>query len=128
MSLISSLPEWLVRASEALKAGDIEGWMKIYSPEAIHEFPFAPEGAPRRLVGRDAIAAYMQQLPARIRFGTFSDIRVREAEDELIVEATGHHRNIADDTPRDICYVWFITRRDGHVTHFRDYMNPLQLR
>ena len=128
MSPTSSLPDWLARASEALKAGNIDGWMEIYSPEAVHEFPFAPEGAPRRLLGRDAIAAYMRQLPGRIRFGPFSDIRVREAGDEIIVEANGHHRNIAGDTPRDISYVWFITRRDGYVTRFRDTMNPLQLR
>ena len=128
MSPVTSLPEWLARASEALTAGHIDGWMEIYAPDAVHEFPFAPEGAPSRLVGRDAIIAYMRQLPGRIRFGHFSDIRVREAGDELIVEATGHHRNVADDTPRDISYVWFITRRNGHVTHFRDYMNPLQLR
>lgn len=127
MPVTPFLPEWLVRASEALKAGNIDGWMEIYSPEAVHEFPFAPEGAPRRLKGRDAIAAYMQQLLGRIRFGTLSDICVREAGDEPIIEATGHHRNIPDDTSRDISYVWFITRRDGHVTHYRDYMNSLQL-
>ena len=123
----SSLPEWLMRASEALKAGNIDGWMEIYSPEAVHEFPFAPESVPRRLIGRDAIAAYMQRLLQRIRFGTLSDICVRESGDELIIEATGHHWNIPDDTSRDISYVWFINRRDGRVTHYRDYMNPLQL-
>ena len=123
----SSLPAWFARAVEALRAGDPDGFMEIYAPDAVHEFPFAPEGAIRRLVGRDAIAAYMRQLPERIRFGSLSDVRVRETGDELIIEATGHHRRISDDTPRDLSYVWFITLRDGQVTHFRDYMNPLQL-
>ena len=127
MSLTSALPTWFARAVEALQAGDTDGWMEIYAPDAIHEFPFAPAGAPRRLAGRDVIAAYMRPLPERIRFGSFSDVRVREAGDELIIEATGHHRRIPDDTPMDLSYVWFITLRDGKVTHFRDYMNPLQL-
>ena len=127
MSQTSSLPPWFARAIESLQAGDIDGWMEIYSPDAIHEFPFAPEGATRSFEGRDVIAAYMSQLPSRIRFGSLSDVRVREAGDELIIEATGHHRRIADNTPRDLSYVWFITRRDGKVTHFRDYMNPLQI-
>ena len=26
-----------------------------------------------------------------------------------------------------VSYVLFIALRDGHVVHFRDYMNPLQL-
>jgi hypothetical protein len=127
MSPTSSLPAWFVRAIEALQAGDADGWAQIYAPDAVHEFPFAPEGGVRRLVGRDAIVAYMRQLPARIHFGSLSDVRVREAGDELIVEATGHHRRIPEDTPWELSYVWFVTLRGGQVTHFRDYMNPLQL-
>ena len=127
MSPTSNLPDWLARAIEALKDGDIDGWMAIYAPDAVHEFPFAPEGGVRSLDGRDTIRAYMQQLPKRIRFGSLSDIRVREVDDEFIIEATGHHRRVPEDTPRDLSFVWFIPRRDGLVTYFRDYMNPLQL-
>jgi uncharacterized protein len=127
MSPTSNLPDWFARAIDALKAGDVDRYMEMYAPEAVHEFPFARPEAPRRLSGRDAIAAYMRQLPKFTRFGSLSDVRVREAGDEIIIEATGHHRRIADDAPRELSYVWFITRRDGQVTHFRDYMNPLQL-
>ncbi len=127
MSTTSSLPGWLAGAVEALRSGNIDGWMAIYAPDAVHEFPFAPEGAVPRLEGRDAIAAYMRQLPGRIRFGSLSDVRVREAADEFIIEANGHHRRVSDDTPWDLSYIWFVTRRHGLVTHFRDYMNPLQL-
>ncbi len=127
MSPTSTLPLWFSRAIDALKAGDVDGWVQIYAPDAVHEFPFAPPGAPRRLEGRDAIAAYLRQLPGRIRFGALSDVRVREAGDELIIEATGHHHRLRDETPSDLSYVWFITRRDGQVAHIRDYMNPLQL-
>ncbi len=98
----STLPGWFARAVEALQAGDTDGWMEIYVPDAVHEFPFAPEGAIRRLEGRDVVTAYMRQLPQRIRFGPLSDVRVREAGDEVIIEATGHHRRVADDTPRDL--------------------------
>ena len=122
-----SLPAWLARAVDSLRAGDTDGWMAIYAADAVHEFPFAAEGAVRRLAGRDAIASYMRQLPQMVRFGPFSDVRVREAGHEVIVEATGHHRRVPDDSPMELSYVWFITRRDGRVTHFRDYMNPLQL-
>jgi uncharacterized protein len=123
----SVLPDWFAQAVGALRAGDVEGWMAIYAPDAVHEFPFAPAGALRELVGRDTIAAYMSQLPSRIRFGALSNVRVREAGDELIIEATGHHRRVSDDAVRTLDYVWFITLRDGKVTRFRDYMNPTQL-
>jgi len=127
MSPTSSLPAWFAHAIEALQAGDIGGWMDIYALDATHEFPFAPTGAVRRLEGRDAISAYMSQLPGLIRFGSLSDVRVREAGDELIIEATGHHWRVSDNAGRKISYIWFITRHNGQVTHFRDYMNPLQL-
>jgi hypothetical protein len=76
--------------------------MSIYGPDAVHEFPWASEDRVRRLEGREAIAAYMS-------------------------EADGHHQRIAGDTPVDLSYIWFITVRESRVTHFRDYMNPLQL-
>jgi len=127
MSPSQTFPAWFQSALEALRAGDTDGWIEIYAADAVHEFPFAPEGGLRRLEGREAIAAYMRQIPSRMRFGTLEDVRVREVGDELIIEATGHHRRVSDDAPRVLSYVWFITRRDGKVTHFRDYMNPLQL-
>ena len=70
----------------------------------------------------------MRQLPELIRFGLLSDVRVREVGSELIIETTGHHRRITDDRLMDLSYVWFLTLLDGKVTHFRDYMNPLQLK
>jgi len=101
--------------------------MKIYAADAVHEFSFAPTGGINKLEGRKAIAAYMGQLPTLIHFGSLSDVRVREVGNELIIEATGHHRRVSDNTPRELSYILFITLRDGQVTHFRDYMNPLQL-
>lgn len=127
MSLSSSLPAWFIHAITSLQAGDINAWMEIYAPDAIHEFPFAPAGSVRILEGREAISAYMSQLPGFIRFGELSDVRVREVGEELIVEATGHHRRVSDDSPRKLSYIWFITRLNGQVTHIRDYMNPLEL-
>jgi ketosteroid isomerase-like protein len=127
MSSTSALPPWLARAITALQTGGIDAYSDMYAPDAVHEFPFEPPGAVPRLVGRETIAAYMRQLPEHIRFGSLSDVRARESGEELIIEATGHHRRVSDDAPMDLCYVWFITRKHGPVTHFRGSMNPLQL-
>lgn len=100
--------------------------MSIYAPDAVHEFPWAPEGRVRRLEGREAIEAYMSQLPKHIVFGPLDDIQVREVGDETIFQATGHRRS-PDGAPRDLGYIGFITRHDGKVTRWLDYMNPLRL-
>ncbi|MHC1479986.1 nuclear transport factor 2 family protein [Frateuria aurantia] len=127
MPASSSLPVWLSEAMTCLATGDIAGWSHIYTDDGIHEFPFAPEGRPKALHGREAISAYMAQLPGFIRFGHLDAIRARETADELIVEARGHHHRVADGTPFDVDYVWIITLQNGKVSRFRDYMNPLQL-
>ena len=119
MPQTTTLPEWLARAIGALQRGDVDGWMELYAADAVHEFPFAPEGSVTRLEGREAIADYMRRLPGMIRFGSLSDVVVREAGDETIVEAVGHHHRVADGADRDLRYVWFITRQDGEVSCIR---------
>jgi len=122
------LPGWLDEALQGLLAGDVDAYLKIYAPGAVHEFPVAREGGPRRLRGRDEIAAYMSQISGRLRFGTLTGIKVREAGDEVIIEADGHHRRIGEgaEAPFDVRYVWFITVRDSRVTYFTDYTLPGQ--
>lgn len=62
-----------------------------------------------------------------MEYHSFEAIRVREAGDELIVEATAHGRRPRSGAPFHMQYVWFITHKDGRVSRFRDYMNPLLL-
>jgi uncharacterized protein len=122
------LPGWLADAFQGLRAGDVDAYLKMYAPDAVHEFPVAPAGRPRRLQGRDEIAAYMSQISGRLRFGDLADVNARETDDEIIVEADGHHQRIEEGAavPFDVRYVWFITVRDGQVTHFTDYTLPGQ--
>src|SRR5689334_5460499 len=130
MAPASVVPGWLAEAFDSLAAGDVDGWASIYAPDAVHEFPFAAAEQRRRIEGRDAIAARLHEVfdaeKGRLRFGSFDNVRVREAGDEVIVEGDGHHRTV-DGTPVEIRCAWIITRRDGRVTHFRDYMNPVTL-
>jgi uncharacterized protein len=131
MAPTSVLPGWLTAAFDRLAAGDVDGWASIYAPDAVHELPFAPNDQERRIEGRAAIAARLREVfdadRGRLRFGSFDNVRVREAGDETIIEGEGHHHRTADGAPVEISCVWFITRRDGQVTRFRDYMNPLTL-
>jgi ketosteroid isomerase-like protein len=122
------LPGWLNDALQGLLAGDVDAYLKIYAPDAVHEFPVTREGGPRRLHGRDEIAAYMSQISGRLRFGTLAGIKAREADDEIIIEADGHHQRIEQgvEVPFDVRYIWFITVRGGQVTHFTDYTLPGQ--
>lgn len=124
MSHDPSVPGWLSDAIGGLKAGDVDAWMEVYSDDAVHEFPFAPAGAPPRLEGKATIRAFMAGIGERIRFGTFDVLRVMQAGDEVVVEAEGHHHDAATGAPFDLRYVWIFTRRDGRVARVSDYMGP----
>jgi uncharacterized protein len=127
MTSRTTLPSWFADAVTALQAGDVDGWMAIYAADAIHEFPFAPPGAPKRLEGRDAIANYMREIFSAIRFGPLTDVHVLECGEETVIEATGHPKRLSDGTTGTLGFIWVISRREGLVTLYRDYMNPLQL-
>ncbi|GAA4168505.1 nuclear transport factor 2 family protein [Gryllotalpicola koreensis] len=128
MTSSNQLPEWFATALDAFGRGDLDGWMAIYAPDAVHEFPWVPEGRITRLEGWDAINAYMGRLVAAGAGGggTFEVISVTETDDKLIVEMIG--RRERDGVPVELGYVSVLTLRDGKVVRFRDYMNPLQLR
>jgi uncharacterized protein len=125
------VPDWLAAAFEALVAGDVDGWASMYAADAVHELPFAPGGREIRLEGREEIAARLREVfdrdEGRLRFGSFDDVRVREVGDEVIVEGEGRHHRSSDGSPVTIRCIWFITRHDGEVTRFRDYMDPRPL-
>ena len=80
MSSSSTLPEWFSEALACLQAGDIDGYMSVYAPDAVHEFPWASEGQVHRFEGCDAIAAYMGQLP---EFITHRDGKITRWQDYM---------------------------------------------
>lgn len=121
----SVLPAWFADAHACLRAGDIDGWLAMFAADGVHEFPWAPADRVSRLEGREAMAAYLSQMHGRIVFGELVDIRVREAGDETIIQATGHNHR-PDGTPRSMRYVWFLTRRDGKVTLLQDYVSAIE--
>lgn len=116
------LPEWMNNAISALKQGNLDSYMEIYSPDAIHEFPFAADDEVHQLKGKPAIRNYISDILAKISFGQFNVISARVLENELIVEATGIHQLKETDLSIQIDYVWFISHEGGVVNHMRDYM------
>ncbi len=128
MTSSSTLPPWFSRAVESLWAGDLDGFTSIFAPNALYEIPFTPSG-PVRLTNREEIATFMRGLldAGRLRYGSFTEVRAYETGEDLIVEAVARHHRSADGSPVDLSYIWFVTRQDGHVTRFRDYMNPLEI-
>lgn len=114
----------LTAGLEAFHREDVETFMAMYREDAVHEFPFAPEGMPARVEGREAIEAWMRTVPDLLTLdGGMHDLRIHEGGDTLTAEwsSTGH---FADGTPAAISYVAVVTFDGDLVAHYRDYINP----
>ncbi|MFB7656844.1 MULTISPECIES: nuclear transport factor 2 family protein [unclassified Streptomyces] len=108
---------------------DIDAWVALWAEDAVMEFPFAPEGWPRRLEGREAVAAYMRHYPDHIDLHDFPELRIHETTDPatVVVEMRAVGRLVRTGAPYDMTYIAVVTVEDGRFTAYRDYWNPLVL-
>ncbi|MEV7905342.1 nuclear transport factor 2 family protein [Streptomyces anulatus] len=106
---------------------DIPAWVALWAEDGVMEFPFAPDGWPRRLEGKEAVAAYMRHYPDHIDLHGFPELRILQTTDPqtVVVEMRGVGRLVQSDAPFDMTYIAVVTVRDGHFTSYRDYWNPL---
>ncbi|MEU2686759.1 nuclear transport factor 2 family protein [Streptomyces hygroscopicus] len=108
---------------------NIPGWVGLWAEDGLMEFPFAPEGWPERLEGKEAIATYMRHYPDHIELHDFPSLRIHQTTDAetIVVEMRGVGRLVQTGGPFDMTYIAVITVRDGLITSYRDYWNPLTL-
>ncbi|WP_217168249.1 nuclear transport factor 2 family protein [Streptomyces sp. AC512_CC834] len=108
---------------------DMDGWVGLWADNGVMEFPFAPDGRPRRLEGREAVAAYMRHYPDHIDLHDFPDLHIHETTDTrtVVVEMRGVGRLVQTGAPFDMTYIAVVTAEDGRFTSYRDYWNPLAL-
>ncbi|MFF7073160.1 nuclear transport factor 2 family protein [Streptomyces pseudovenezuelae] len=128
MPAITTSPADLYRHSlRLLLDKDIPAWVGLWAEDGIMEFPFAPPGRPRRLEGKEAVAAYMRPYPDHIDLRDFPEVRIHETTDPetIVVEMRGVGRVVATDGPFEMTYVAVVTVRDGLIVSYRDYWDPL---
>lgn len=119
------------RIEKLLLAQDFSGFADLFAADAVFEYPFVAPGWPAELHGREAIRAHV--------VATRGDIRTR-------VELTGFRTTVHQTTDPGVVVlehvasgttratgqpfrlnsgVGVLTVRDGEITHYRDYTNPL---
>ena len=124
----STSPADLYRQSlRLLLDKDIPAWVALWAEDGFMEFPFAPDGWPKHLENREAIAAYMRHYPDHIDLHDFPELRIHQTTDPetIVVEMRGVGRLVESDRPFDMTYIAVVTVRGGHFTSYRDYWNPL---
>jgi uncharacterized protein len=117
------------RMTRCLLASDARAYADMFAPDAVVEWPFNPDGWPKRLEGRDAIRTHVEGVFARFQAAGRKLVAVRDA----VIHSIGKHEvavefSIEAATPNGAArlpYVQFLrVTDDGQIATLRDYFRP----
>lgn len=122
--------EVLERRRRALVAGDMDAFADLFAADGVIELPFAVEGLPPRLEGRETIRAFSaraRDMPVEI-----TDLRIRAAHrtsdpQVVILEITSVVRVTTTGETLEIPCIQVFRIRDGRIVLFRDYAGAFSL-
>jgi uncharacterized protein len=102
-------------------------WIELWADDGICEFPFARPERPRILQGKAAILSYMTAFPSWFTVEGVDELRVLPGIDPnvVIVEMKIKAHAVASGKPYNQQFVIVAEARDGKLSHYREYSNPL---
>jgi uncharacterized protein len=117
----------LKRSLDTFLAKDIKGWAELCDENVVVEFPFAPDLATRKLVGRAAIYEYLKNYPSVIDVQRTPTLKVNSTDDPnmAIAEWSVSGRVISNGNPYEMSYATFVTVKNGLIVTYREYWNPM---
>ncbi len=104
-------------------------FIDMFAADGVLECPFAPPGALHHLAGKEAITDYYKRLTAIQGSDgmVLKAIHPAEDADHALLEYEGMVSNKRDGGHYRQRYLAVVTVRDGRITLFREYWNPLPL-
>ncbi|MFF4724438.1 nuclear transport factor 2 family protein [Streptomyces mirabilis] len=126
MSNTPSAVDLLRRSLDTFLAKDMKAWTDLCADDVVAEFPFAPEGAPARIEGREALFDYLRGYPDVIDVREIPAVRVYPTDDENVAIAEWSVKGsvVSNGNPYNMSYATFATFRDGLIVNYREYWNP----
>ena len=126
MNSTPSAVDLLRRTLDTFLAKDMKAWTDLCADDVVAEFPFAPEGSPARIEGREALYDYLRGYPDLIDIREIPSVRVYPTADEnvAIAEWSVIGSVVSNGTPYNMSYATFVTFRDGLIVTYREYWNP----
>ncbi len=127
MSNFPSAVERLRHSLDTFLAKDIKGWSLLCADDVVAEFPFAPEGSPRRLEGREALYEYLRNYPSVINLRSIPDLRTYSTDNPnvAIAEWSASGEVLTNGNAYEMSYATFVTFKDGLIVNYREYWDPL---
>ena len=118
----------LMQAYQALITEQrFDEWIELWADDGVCEFPFAADGRPNRLSGKEEILEYMTAYPDRMAIQGVDEMRVHLGLDPhvVVVELTIRGTAVETGMPYNQRFVIIGETKDGKLAHYREYWNPL---
>ena len=117
----------LKHSLDTFLAKNIKGWAQLCDENVVVEFPFAPDVASRKLLGRTAIYEYLKDYPSVIDIQSTPTLNIHATDDPnmAIAEWSVSGRVISNGNPYEMSYATFVTFRNGLIVSSREYWNPM---
>lgn len=127
MSNLPSAVDLLRHSLDLFLAKDMKGWSLLCAGDVVAEFPFAPEGSPSRLEGREALYEYLRNYPSVIDVRSIPHLRTYATDDPnvAIAEWSSSGEVLTNGNPYEMRYATFVTFKVGLIVNYREYWNPL---
>ncbi|MBY5986833.1 nuclear transport factor 2 family protein [Roseovarius atlanticus] len=97
----------------------------IFTEDILFEFPYTPEGLPRRLEGISALEDHLARLGPMLELGEFTLHAVHPANETVVLEFSCTGAGVETGLPYNQDYISVVTLREGRIARYRDYWNPL---
>ena len=102
-------------------------WIELWAEDGTCEFPYALEGRPRLLQGKDAIYRYMTTYADGIVIDAVEEMRIHPMLDPEMaaVELATAGRVLPSGRAYNQRYVVIFEVKNGKLWRYREYWNPL---
>ena len=113
----------------ALEAMDVDRFLKVWHERGVQVMPFALEGFPSLLDGREAVKRQYESLPKNFTAMRFPALSIYPTQDPGVFWATwrGEIQIKASGRMYNNNYAGMFKLRDGRLVEFHEYFNPIVL-
>jgi ketosteroid isomerase-like protein len=112
-------------------AGEGVVFADLFAPDGVLTYPFAGPGHPAELRGQDAIRAFFARMGSARELFTQDGVDAvtwqTDDPEVVITQITHHGRSNVSGAPYQLTALGIIRVRDGLITRYEDYMDPIAL-
>ncbi|GAA4273460.1 nuclear transport factor 2 family protein [Aquimarina gracilis] len=110
-----------------LSSGKIREWVNLFTENGILEFPYGPQGFPKKIEGKKALYEYMKNFPKHFKV-EFINLFFHPTANPNLVIAEFESNGIALSTgnPYQQKYISIVkTTDEGKIFSYIDFWNPI---